>query len=83
MRKTLCKALLVIAVLGIVCLSGCRSIKAVLVHETTPLVLAKDVKAYVYIEVDGKMVKADNKVVLKEGLVVMSLSAEEIEEMFK
>lgn len=83
MRKTLYKVLLVTAVLGVVFLSGCRSTEVILVHETTPTLLAQDVKAHVYVDVGGKLTRSDNKVVIKHGTAVMVLTAEEIEDMFK
>jgi len=46
---------------------GCTSTKVVFIPEGNPVMLAEDVRAYVYYEKDGRLVKSQNRVRIPAG----------------
>ena len=50
-----------------VLLSGCASTRTLLIPPGEPVQLAEPVKAHVYIDVDGRRIRSDNRVTLPEG----------------
>ena len=54
--------------LGVIALlSGCVSTKTILIPPGEPVQLAEPVKAHVYIEVEGRRIRSENRVMLPEG----------------
>jgi len=50
-----------------VLLSGCAGTRTVLIPPGEPVQLAEPVKAYVYVEVEGRRVRSEDRVTLPEG----------------
>jgi len=69
------KQSLLIAILsvGLLFAQGCVRSRTVFVPETEPVMLAEDVKAYIFYEKDGKLLKSSNRVRLSAGLWIMSM----------
>lgn len=51
--------------------------KTVFVPQNEPVMLAEDVKAYIYYEKDGKLLKSSNRVRLSAGLWIVSMPEKE------
>lgn len=58
--------ILLLTVFAVAFVSGCGP-RVVMVPEGEPVMLAEDVKAFVYVEVDGKTKRSRNRVTLHEG----------------
>ncbi len=73
------KRLLLIGILSVVPLfaKGCVRSRTVFVPETEPVMLAEDIKARIYYEKDGKLLKSENRVRLSAGLWIVSMPEKE------
>jgi len=67
MRRILRILSLAVLFCAIVCLGGCVRRVAVLIPPGEPVQLAEDAKARVYVTIDGKRVRSDNRVTIPEG----------------
>lgn len=65
--RTLRLWLIVTLLCGIASVAGCVRRKVILVPAGEPVMLAEDVKARIYIKVDGKLVKSPNRVTIPAG----------------
>ena len=67
MRRISLWKLIAIALAVIALLSGCVSTRTVLIPPGEPVQLAEPVKAHVYVTVEGKRRRSDNRITLPEG----------------
>jgi len=74
MKRRLLKMLIEILLVGSVCSLGlgCTRGRTVLIPSQEPVQLAETVWAYVYYCRDGRKIRSDERIELKEGLWVLS-----------
>ena len=60
-------SLIGILLVASVFLTGCVQQRAILIPPGEPVQLAEPVKAHIFVEVDGKIVRSDNRVTIPAG----------------
>ncbi len=67
MRRILPPKLIAIALVATVSLGGCVSTKTILIPPGEPVQLAEPIDVYVFVDIDGRRIRSENRVILPAG----------------